>query len=150
MGDKEKVLKDCDEAYGELREAIAGLDEARTRAVWLGTWGVREVLIHISAWDREMAPALSRIGRGEAAYPAGTYDDFDAWNARFVEAGKDAATHEILVDLEASHRGLVAAAKGLGEAHFSADAAARELFEGTGAKHYREHAGQIRDWRHST
>lgn len=147
MGDKEKVLKDCDEAYGELREAIAGLDEARARAIWLGTWGVKEILIHIAAWDREMAPALSRIGRGEAPYPAGTYDDFDAWNARFVEAGKDAPEHEILVDLEASHRGLVAAANALGEAHFVADAPGRELFEGTGAKHYREHAAQIRDWR---
>ena len=150
MGDREKVLKDGDEAYGELREAIAGLDEARSRAVWLGTWGVKEILIHIAAWDREMAPALSRIGRGEAAYPAGTYDDFDNWNARFVEAGKDAALHEILVDLDASHRRLVTAAQALGEQHFIADAPARELFEGTGAKHYREHASQIRDWRHGT
>jgi len=147
MSDKEKVLSDCDEAYGELREAIAGLDESRARAVWLGTWGVKEILIHIAAWDREMAPALDRIGRGQAPYPAGTYDDFDAWNARFVEAGKDAPLHEILVDLEASHHGLVAAAKALGDEHFGGEAAAGELFQGTGAKHYREHADQIRDWR---
>ena len=150
MGDKEKVLKDCDEAYGELREAIAGLDEARSRTVWLGTWGVKEILIHIAAWDREMSPALARIGRGEPPYPAGTYDDFDAWNARFVEAGKDAPAHEIVVDLEASHHALLSAAKALAEEQFAAGAPARELFEGTGAKHYREHAGQIRDWRHGT
>lgn len=147
MGDKEKVLRDCEEAYGELREAIAGLDDARTRTVWLGTWGVKEILIHIAAWDREMSPGLARIGQGDPPYPAGTYDDFDAWNARFVEAGKDAPVHEVLVDLEASHHGLLAAARGLGDEHFASDAPARELFEGTGAKHYREHAGQIRDWR---
>jgi Protein of unknown function (DUF1706) len=150
MGDKQKVLQDAAEAYGELREAVAGLDEAQTRAVWLGIWGVNEILIHISGWDREIAPAFARIERGEPAYPAGAYDDFDAWNARFVEAGKHAQSAEVLADLEASHRGLVAAAGALGDEHFAPGAAARELLDGTGAQHYREHAAQIREWRNST
>jgi hypothetical protein len=114
VGDKQKVLQEAADAYGELREAVASLDEAQARVVWLGTWGVKEILIHISAWDREIAPAFARIDRGEPAYPAGTYDDFDAWNARFVEAGKHAQGAEILADLEASHRGLVAASGGQG------------------------------------
>jgi hypothetical protein len=150
MGDREKVLQEAADTYGDLREAAAGLDEAQTRAVWLGTWGVKEILIHISSWDREMAPAFARIERGEPAYPAGAYDDYDAWNARFVEAGKHARSAEILADLEASHRALVAAAGALGEEHFAAGAAARELLESIGAKHYREHATQIREWRSGT
>jgi hypothetical protein len=117
--------------------------------VWLGTWGAREILIHISAWDREMAPALARIGRGEPPYPAGAYDDADAWNARFVEARSGAKPADVLADLEASHRELVAAAAALGEEHFAAGAPARGLLEGTGAQHYREHAAQIREWRHA-
>lgn len=149
MGDKEKALREAAEAYGELQEAVGGLDEAQLRAVWLGTWGVKEILIHISAWDREMAPTFARIGRGEPAYPAGTYDDFDAWNARFVDAGKQARTPEILSDLEAAHRGLLAAASALGDEHFAMGAPARELLEGTGGNHYREHSAQIRQWRSS-
>jgi len=43
MGDKEKVLQETREAYGELRETVSGLDEAQVRAVRLGTWGVREI-----------------------------------------------------------------------------------------------------------
>jgi len=31
-----------------------------------------------------MIPALG-TSRRDAPYPAGTYDDFDAWNARFVD-----------------------------------------------------------------
>jgi Protein of unknown function (DUF1706) len=147
MGDKVKVLQEAGEAYGELREAVTGLDERQMTSAWLGTWGVKEIVIHIAGWDREMAPALARIERGEAAYPAGTYDDFNAWNARFVEAGKHAKISEILIDLEASHRGLVAAATALGEEHFTTGAPARDLLEGTGAQHYREHAAQIRQWR---
>lgn len=150
MGDKQKVLQEAADTYGELREAVAGLDEAQTRAVWLGTWGVKEILIHISGWDREMAPTFARIERGEAAYPAGAYDDYDAWNARFVDAGKQVRTAEILADIEASHQTLVAAAGALGDEHFAAGAAARELLEAIGARHYREHATQIREWRSGT
>jgi hypothetical protein len=147
MGDKGKVLQDTDEAYGELREAVAGLDDSQMRSVWLGSWGAREILVHIAAWDREMAPAFSRIQRGEPPYPAGTYDDYDAWNARFVETGRGASTSEVLADLEASHRGLVAAAGALADEHFEPGRPARELIEATAAQHYREHAGQIRAWR---
>lgn len=147
MGDKDKALQEAGEAYGELREAVDGLDEAQSRAAWLGTWGVREILIHIAGWDREIAPAFARIEKGEPPYPAGTYDDFNAWNARFVEVGKHAGGAEILSDLEACHRGLLAAAAALDDEHFAMGAPARTLLDATGAEHYREHAAQIRQWR---
>lgn len=147
MSDKQKILTEADEAYSELQEAIAGLDDAEMNRVWLGSWGVREILVHAAAWDQEMAPAFGRIGRGEEPYAAGAYDDADAWNARFVERKKGAKPSEALADLEASHRRLVAAATALGAEHFSEGAPARALLEGTGAQHYREHAAQIRQWR---
>lgn len=147
MSDKQKILTEADDAYSELQEAIAGLDDAEMSRVWLGSWGVREILVHAAAWDREMAPALGRIGRGEEPYAAGAYDDADAWNARFVERKKGAKPSEVLADLETSHRLLVAAAGALGAEHFSEGAPARALLEGTGAQHYREHAAQIRRWR---
>jgi hypothetical protein len=148
MGDKEKLLTDADEAYGELRETISGLDEREARQVWFGTWGVREILIHIAAWDRAMTPALGRIGRREPPYPAGvSYDDADAWNARFVEARKTAKLADILGELELSHRDFVAAAAALDDEHFTSGAPARDIFDGNSAQHYREHARQIREWR---
>ena len=64
MADKRKLLKDADEAYTELTEAVAGLTDLELSRVWLGTWGAREILIHIAAWDREMIPALQRAGPG--------------------------------------------------------------------------------------
>ena len=84
MNDRAKILLETEEAFGGLRQATAGLTEEKMLEVWLGTWSVREILIHISGWHRVMIPALERVGRGEAPYPPGAYDDFDAWNARFV------------------------------------------------------------------
>ena len=148
MAEKQKLLREADETDRELRRAIDGLDEAQMSRVWLGTWGVREIVIHISGWHQEMIPAFGRIGRGDSPYPDGvSYDDADAWNARFVEAKKLAKPAEILADLEASHRDFVRAAAALTEEHFAPDATARGLFEGAGPQHYQEHIAQIRQWR---
>jgi hypothetical protein len=148
MADKQKLVREADEAFGELREAVSGLDETAMKKVWLGTWGVREIVIHISGWHRELIPAFGRLGRNQTPYPEGvSYDDFDAWNARFVEAKRDAKMPDILSELEASHRDFMAAASAQSDEHFAAGSPAREMFEGAGAPHYREHAGQIREWR---
>jgi len=147
MSDKDELLAQAETAFGELRGALVGLDEARMRRTWLGTWGVREILIHTSGWHREMIPALGRIGRGEEPHPKGAYDDFDAWNARFVAARNGAKTSEVLDELEASHRAFVAAVAALGGEHLASGAAARSIVTGTGADHYREHAAQIVEWR---
>ena len=147
MSDKARLLQEADEAFGELQQAIDGLDDARLTRVWLGTWSVREILIHISGWHHEMIPALGRVARGEAAYPAGTYDDFDAWNARFVERKSGVKVVDVLNDLDASHRAFLRAATEVPDALFAPGGAARDLFEGTGPGHYREHAAQIREWR---
>ena len=151
MADKQKLVQEADEAFGELRDAISGLDEGAMKEVWLGTWGAREIVIHVSGWHRELIPAFGRLGRNLTPYPDGvSYDDFDAWNARFVDAKRNAKLPEILSELEASHRDYVTAASALPEELFATGSPTRELFEAAGAPHYREHAGQIRDWRERT
>ena len=77
-----------------------GLTDEDMRRVWLGSWGVREILIHISGWHDEMATALGRVANGDAPYPEGTYDDFDAWNARFVEQREGVKTADVLAELQ--------------------------------------------------
>jgi Protein of unknown function (DUF1706) len=148
MSDKETLLKEAREGYLELQQSIAGLDEARAGEPWLGTWGVREILIHASGWLLEMTPALERIGRGESPYPEGvSYDDFDAWNAQFVEARRGVKLADVVAELEASHRDFVAAARALADEHFAPETAGRGLIENCTSQHYREHAAQIREWR---
>jgi hypothetical protein len=147
MSDKAVLLREADETFGTLRASIDGLTEEAMNRVWLGTWGVREILIHVSGWHREMIPALGRIERGEPAHPAGAYDDFDAWNARFVETKAGVKVRDVLAELEASHRDFLAAARAVSEPHFAQGGAARDLVDGVGPGHYREHAAQIAAWR---
>jgi hypothetical protein len=150
MSDKATLLREADEAFTELRQAVDGLTDEAMRRVWLGTWGVREILIHISGWHDVMAPALERVARGEAPYPAGTYDDVDAWNARFVARKAGVKPADVVAELDASHRRLVAAAAAVPEAQFGPGGAARDPFDGAGPGHYREHSAQIRQWRQAS
>jgi hypothetical protein len=150
MSDKTTLLREADEAFAELRQAIDGLGEAPMRQVWLGTWGVREILIHISGWHRAMVPALGNVAKGQPPYPAGTYDDFDAWNARFVEQQSGVKVVDIVAELDASHRAFVSAASALPEPLFETGGPGRDLLDGAGTGHYREHTAQIRDWRRTS
>ena len=147
MGAKQELLRQADQEYDGLKAAIKGLDDTQMGQVWLGTWGVRDILAHMTGWHREMIPALERLGRNEAAYPDGTYDDSDGWNARFVEARRGLAPADLLRELDHSHRELVRAADRLPDEHFAEGKTAPGLFDGVAGGHYREHAEQIRQWR---
>ena len=147
MSDRADLLREGDRAFGELRAAIDGLSEEEMGRAWLGTWGVREIVIHVSGWHEEMVPAFVRIARGEPAYPAGTYDDFDGWNARFVAARAGVKAADVVAELEQSYRRFTDAARAVPDAHFAEGGAARGAFEGAGPGHYREHTDQIREWR---
>lgn len=147
MGVKQQLLEQAEQEYDALKTAIEGLDEAQMSQVWLGSWGVREILAHITGWHREMMPALERRGRGEAPYPAGAYDDFDRWNTRFVETRQGRTPADILRELDASHRDLLGAASRLRDEQFAEGESAVGLLDGVATGHYREHAAQIRQWR---
>ena len=147
MEAKQALLQQAEQEYDGLKAAIKGLDETQMGQVWLGTWGVREIAAHITGWHREMIPALERLGRGEAAYPDGAYDDFDTWNARFVEARKGRKAAEILQEMETSHHDLLRTAAHLADDHFGEGKPASGLVDGIAPGHYREHAEQIRQWR---
>jgi Protein of unknown function (DUF1706) len=147
MSDKSTMVRQAEEAFTELRQAVDGLTDEQMSRVWLGSWGVREILIHISGWHDAMIPALGNIARDEAPYPPGTYDDFDAWNARFVERKAGVKVADVLAELDGSHRRFVGAAAALPERHFAPGGAAHDSFYGARAGQYREHAAQIREWR---
>ena len=74
MSDKATLLREADEAFAELRLAVEDLTDEEMRRVWLGTWGVREILIHISGWQEfvgaaRAVPELHFVPGGAARQP---------------------------------------------------------------------------------
>ena len=69
MSEKTTLLSEAETEFTLFKRAIAGLDEARMRQVWLGTWSARDVVAHISGWHRELGPALERSPGASARSP---------------------------------------------------------------------------------
>ena len=148
MSEKTTLLSGAETEFAAFKRALAGLDEAQMREVWLGTWSARDIVAHISGWHREMAPALERMQKGERPIPEGvSYDDVDAWNGRFAEARRGAATADILKELDASHAAFLQAAAGVPEERYVAGKTAHKIVDFNSRHHYQEHRAQIEEWR---
>lgn len=148
MSEKTTLLSEAETEFTLFKRAIAGLDEARMREVWLGTWSVRDIVAHISGLHHEFVPALERIARGERPFPEGvSYDDVDAWNGRFADARKSAATADILGELDASHAAFMRAAAAVPDERYVPGKTTYKIVDLDSRHHYQEHRGQIEAWR---
>jgi len=147
-GRREELLAELDEAFAGLQATCRDLPEARKRVVMQGTWSVKDILAHISGWHRELAGALARIARGERAVPEGVdYSNFDAWNARFVEAAQATPVAEVDKELTDSFAAFRQAVGALPENRLIPGRTADRIVHEAGMDHYRHHAAQIRAWR---
>jgi hypothetical protein len=147
---KDELLLAAAREYKAFHEALHGLNEEQMAEVWLGTWSIKEIVAHMAGWHREMVPVLERLARGERPVPEGvSYDDVDAWNARFALPARDTEVTDLLLELDRSHEDLMLAASRVPAARFQAGKTAYRTVDGVSAHHYREHADQILAWRSS-
>jgi hypothetical protein len=145
---KDELLNLAAREYNAFEQAIHGLNEGQLTEVWLGTWSIRDIVAHLSAWHREMGPALERLARGEKPVPDGvSYDDVDAWNATFVAAKAAWPVDEILLELDRSHEYFMHVAAQVPEERVQPGKTAYRIIDANSAHHYKEHGDQIRAWR---
>jgi len=148
MTSKQELLNEAALQFLAFHEAIHGLNEEQMTEPWLGTWSIRDIIAHIFGWHREMIPALERLGLGQRPIPEGvSYDDVDAWNARFVAACRDVEVTEVLLQLDRSHERFLHAAAQVPDERYVPGRTAWKIVDLNSAHHYKEHGDQIRAWR---
>ena len=114
MTPKEELLNRAAQEYKAFYQALDGLNEGQLTEAWLGSWSVKDIVAHIVGWHREMTPALERLARGERPMPEGvSYDDVDAWNAKFAAAMRDREVTGVLLEFDKSHEAFLHAAAAL-------------------------------------
>lgn len=147
---KDELLNQAARDYRAFHDAVHGLNEDHLTEVWLGSWSIREIVGHMIGWHREMGPALERLARGERPVPEGvSYEDVDAWNARFAAACRDTPVADLLLELDQSHERFMQAAARVPAERFQPGKTAYRIVDLNSAHHYREHGDQIRAWRSS-
>jgi hypothetical protein len=75
------------------------------------------------------------------------YSDFDAWNARFIEAARATPVPEVESELATSFAAFRQAIAALPENRLIPGRTADRIAHEAGMDHYRHHAAQIRAWR---
>ena len=118
-------------------------------------WSVKDVLTHITAWERRIVRAIGEGQRGETPgwpEPGMTLADVDALNARDFARNRERSLEDVLDDSLASYQAAVACAESLSDDEVMRPPAWRDsvpLFRMIGAntwEHYREHIDQIEAW----
>ena len=150
MTPKEELLSRAAQEYKAFYQALDGLNEGQLTEAWLGSWSVQDIVAHIVGWHREMTPALERLARGERPMPEGvSYDEVDAWNAKFAAAMRDREVTGVLLEFDKSHEAFLHAAAAVPEERFQPGKTAWKIVDLNSAHHYKEHGDEIRAWRAS-
>lgn len=151
MTDKEQAIRDLHHGYQQFRRPIAELDDDAFNQVWLGRWGLSQLLAHMAGWYREMTPGFARVVRGERPTPEGVdYSDSDAWNAKFEKLAKPGRA--ALADFDQAYQDYLAAAKSLPDELYGVDPErgrpkiGNRLLQASGIGHFEEHQEQLDAW----
>lgn len=150
MTPKDELLQRAIREYTALHQALRGLNEQQMAEVWLGSWSVKDIVAHMSGWHREMTPALERLARGERPFSEGvSYEDADAWNAKFAAGAKDTPVAEVLLEFDRTHQAFMRTAAQVPVERFEPGKTTHRIVDLNTAHHYKEHGDQIRAWRSS-
>ncbi len=116
---KQAIYRHLEATRAEFLEAIAGLEPAdwdRLVTSGDGAWTVKQTLAHVAGAEQGQLAIGQRMLTGEARLRGDFSLDF--WNKRQVEKRKDRSPEELVNDLSASRRLLLAWIDGLAEADF--------------------------------
>ena len=148
MGDGESLIKDLNGEYENFFGVLMTLSDGDKTEIMLGTWAIRDVVVHVGAWLREMTGALERLARGERPTPEGVdYGDFDAWNARWVAESKGKSVGQVEAELHAAKEDFVGAMRALPDDRFAEGKTAWRMVHTSGIDHFKEHAAQMWRWK---
>ena len=144
-----RLLKIFEERWNELLAAYAGLSEAEMTAPGVvGNWSVKDLIAHVSAWERESLKHVPAIlaGRRTPRYSA-VYGGIDVFNATSVARDRDLPLTEVLGRRDRTHRRLLALIARLPDQALAGETRVRRRLRLDTYGHYPRHAGAIRRWR---
>jgi hypothetical protein len=151
MAELESLLAALDAARDDFHDALAGVDaELVTVPGVLGDWSVRDLVVHVAAWDEHGTGALELASAGRGDEFAYSTADTDAENDRIEAEALRTSPSEALAREErafAQFRAAIAALDPeLLDHHLGNGDSVEAVIRYDGADHYAEHTEHIRAW----
>ena len=151
---KDELLAAIRRDRARLDALIASIPRERMTAPGLeGDRSVKDVISHISAWEKICMALVRNNTPVESPPPGESGPSTDLINQRIYEGSRDRPLEEVLVEAQRSYAGLLALAESLSDQQLNtviggAATGPRvgELIGGNSDGHYREHIAQIERW----
>ena len=153
---KAKLLGLMRDGRAEMEALVSNADKGRMdRPSSLENWSLKDLLAHISAWDRWLLAWLEAEARGEPPglpAPGMTEEEVDRFNARTYDEWRDKPLEVVLGEFRGSFEALMGRAEAATEAvlldpnHFpwTRGRPIRFYFAANSFWHYEEHLDQVR------
>ena len=146
---KERLLKQLEESWAELKESCAGLSERQMQEPGVtGLWTVKEILAHVTTWEQEALKVLPLVLEGgRPPRYSSLYGGIDAFNAVMTEQKRSLPLPAVMKELDETHRRLVDYVMNAPEEQITQETRFRRRLRLDTYRHYRIHARAIRAWR---
>ncbi|HPO58358.1 MAG TPA: DinB family protein [Anaerolineaceae bacterium] len=146
---REQVLRKLEKSWTEFKESYAGLTEEQMNMPGvIEEWSVKDIIAHVSVWEKETLKMLPLILNGSRTprYST-TYGGIDAFNALKTEEQRSLSLREVQEDLEKTHESLIAYLQTLPEQALSGESRILRRLRLDTYGHYPIHTRAIQDWR---
>lgn len=147
----ERVLRSLEGAFAAFQAAYEGLPDAALLEPGVsGDWSLKDVLVHVHAWEEEALAHLPVIAAGGTPPRYAASGGVDAFNARTFERHRELPLAEVRRRLADSHRRLVELVRSAPGDLLAGDTRYRRRLRLDTYGHYRLHTEGIRRWRAGT
>ncbi len=146
MSDREEIYSTLQEGRKELLAAIDGLTpQQMTTPVYDDDWSVKDILTHIVSWEELAMPDFRRVARGHLPALASFKDsEVDKWNAMLMSLRRSFPLDQVMYELEAGRKATMVVLDSLSDERLAPFV---RMWADVAARHDREHAQDIRQWR---
>lgn len=151
MADRDALIAELDSAREAFHDALAAVDaELVTVPGVVGDWSVRDLVVHIAAWDVHGADALDLAAGGRGSEFDYSQDQTDAMNEAIHAEALATSPTEALRREEAAFARFRDAIAGLDEPLIGLELGngdtVEEVIVYDGPRHYDEHTEHLRAW----
>jgi hypothetical protein len=152
---KSELLAELDQEWAKIERICANLssEEMVTPGVE-GEWSIKDILCHISAWEKYLLDRLGMVLSGQPPYyPAMfTWDDVHRFNARVYVENKDRPLTSVVIEFRNLYHGVMTVLEALSDDQLKApysydfpddNLTLVRLIRANTTDHYREHCAAV-------
>jgi hypothetical protein len=146
---REQLLARIDEHFRAFKDSLDGVPDRRwqIRGV-MGEWTLKDVVCHVTTWEKEALKALPLITQGKPLPRyADAYGGLNAFNELRRNEKADMSVADAHLEMEATHRELLTFLDRVDDSWFVTETPFRRRLRLDTYSHYQEHTTAVWEWR---